>query len=380
MTTVEPSQGNNLPATQGNFDRPEGLEDFGTEDQVMPMIRIDHTHAQFVDSLSEQRYDELTVVMLGLIKQRVLWPPDVKAEGDAEPPLCRSYNFNEGHPSSPQKFANGTEMERFPWEASGFEQGSSLLPCSQCNLKDWGSHPKRDSPWCSEQHNFAMLIPQENGTFVPCLFQIQRSGLKPSRQYLSSFANSNQPLFTVYTKITLEAKKMGSNPFAVPKFERQHATEQANFPEFSSMYRGVRDFLQTPRTDDEEETTDDLSAETPVAAPVSQPQAQQPAPAPAAPQQPAQQAAPAPQAAPVTPIPAQPQETPQQPAEVNQEPVQAPQPVQTAPVQQPASVSPGIAGASPGIAPQPVQAPTQEPQQAPVQAPTAEDDDDEIPF
>lgn len=374
MTDVANS-GSQVPATQQdvNLGAPEGLEDFGTEDRVMPMLRINHQNAKFVDALSNQEYDSLDVILLGLVKQRVLWPAQMKAEEDSEPPLCRSYNFKEGHPARPEILANGTEYDRFPWDATQFTKGESeILPCTQCPLKDWGSHPTRDAPWCSEQHTFALVIPQEDGNMVPCLFQIQRSGLKPSRQYLSSFANANQPLFTVHTKITLEAKKMGSNPFAVPKFSRSGAVDEGYFPEFSTMYRNIREYLQTPRTRDEDEADDGMTTEvqTPVAQAPQQaptppapaapaPAAEQAAPAPqqaapAAPQQPAE-AAPAPQAA---PAPAAPQAAPQPAVEETPEP--APQPA-------PAPATPSIGGATaPG-------APTPEPA-------AASTDDDEIPF
>ena len=400
MSVVEPPQGAQVPAVANPLARPEGLEDFGTEDQVMPYMRIAHKEGHFVDSLSNAEYGELNAVLLGLIKGRILWPAEVADAGDADPPLCRSYDFNVGYPSKPEKLPNGQEYERFPWEASGFPQGAPQLPCGQCPLKEWGSHPTRDAPWCSEQHTFAMLLPTEDGNFVPCLFQLQRSGLKPSRQYLSSFANSNQPLFTVFTKLTLDRRKKGSNDFCVPKFANIGNTDVEHHEMFSNMYRSIREFLTTPRIEDDDDMEDiDLSSQVQAPITVQQPVQQAPQAAPAtAPEQtapvqqaPVQQAPPAPAPAPQAPAEAAPV-TPAAPAPAPQAPTPTPAPVApAAPVEETPQPAPpaagivggGITGAVP-VQQAPAQpAPAQPAPQAPVTeqptpAPSAEDD--EIPF
>lgn len=231
----------------------EGLEDFDQSERVMPTLRIDHDEAKFVDSLSGQEWETLKCVILGRIRQRVLWPATVGDE--KQYPLCRSYNYDEGHPA-----------EDFPWEASGFEEQTGTLPCENCKLQEWNSHPTREAPWCSEQHTFAALVVTDDDDYIPVLLQVQRSGLKPARTYLSSFANESKPLFTVYTEIKLEAKKRGKNNYAVPKFRRLEQTDQDEHAHFSTTYRGIRTFLQTPRVfgdgDDGAEVT-----ETPVSAP-----------------------------------------------------------------------------------------------------------------
>ena len=64
MSDITPQQPSQVPATQQdvNLGAPEGLEDFSTEDRVMPMIRIDHNENVFVDALSDQKYQELNVI------------------------------------------------------------------------------------------------------------------------------------------------------------------------------------------------------------------------------------------------------------------------------------------------------------------------------
>ena len=76
---------------------PEGLESIDASDLSMPIIKMVHDQGVWEDSLSGEQFEEMDVILLGLIKQRVLWPAEMAEEADA--PLCRSYNFTQGHPS-----------------------------------------------------------------------------------------------------------------------------------------------------------------------------------------------------------------------------------------------------------------------------------------
>lgn len=236
----------------------EGLEDFDTKtDAAMPMLRIKHDSGQFVDGLSGETINKpgeaIEVILLGLIKQRVLWAAEVS---DDAMPLCKSYNFLEGVP----------DEDTFPRKASGFSAEaveSGRLPCEDCKLKDWGSHPQRDTPWCSEQHTFALLYKVGDG-WAPALLTVQRSAIKPSRQYLTAFARSKTPLYTVVTSITLDQRRRGTVDFSVPKFVRGAETDQDDWPDYAMTYRGIREFVQTPRSRDDEDEDDDGA---PVAAP-----------------------------------------------------------------------------------------------------------------
>lgn len=240
MTDIAPTPGVGLAIPEGEVI--PGMEDYDTStDAVMPTIRIDHKENVFVDALSKETFKSLDVVLLGLIKQRVLWEPDVDESNKG--PLCRSYDFKIGRP----------DQDRFPWAKSGFEKGTDTLPCEACPLQVWGSHPNRDAPWCSEQHTFALLRPTEGGGFSPALLTIQRSGIKPSRTYLTAFQNNRQALFTVITTITLDHRRRGTVDFSVPMFAKGEATGQDDWGFFATQARAIRNFVQTPRTRDEEE-------------------------------------------------------------------------------------------------------------------------------
>lgn len=214
-----------------------GLEDVEASDLVMPRLTIDHDTGEFVDSLSGERYETVSGIVLGLTKQRVLWPPEMGDTND--PPLCRSYDFQSGHPG-----------EQFPWEAAGFDPNDTddeTLPCTACALKEWGSHPNRDIQWCAEQHVYPIVM--DGG---PVLFTVQRSGIKSSRSYLSSFARNRTPLYTAQTTLKLSGNRRGKVSYYVPMFTKGEASDHERWPEYASMYRSIRAFLQTPRTPDGE--------------------------------------------------------------------------------------------------------------------------------
>jgi hypothetical protein len=237
---------------------PVGLEDFDVaEEGVIPRLSISHTDCEFTDNLSGESFDTLDVVILGLVKQRILW--DLEVPEDPTGPLCKSLNFTEGLP----------DMEHFPLEASGFTTLESPLPCSSCKLKEWGSHPTRDTPWCGEQH---LLIVLMGDAEVPALLTVQRSALKNSRTYLSSFARSRSPLFTVRTTIELDARRRGSVNYAVPKFKKGDPTDEAKWAEYADTYAQVRSFVSTrPAVDEGEVVVEVTASVTPDPAPAAAP-------------------------------------------------------------------------------------------------------------
>lgn len=214
-----------------------GLEDIDSSDMMMPTLRLNHGDGVMEDSLSGETFDRVTAIPLGVIKNRILWPAEMG--DDKAPPLCRSLNFTEGIPDG----------DNFPWKAAGFdrakfEEGENL-PCANCALKEWGSHPKTETPWCSEQWVVPMML-----AGGPALFTLQRSSLKGIRAYVTSFARARQPLFVNYVKISLNQQRRGSVKFVVPQFAKGDATDEADHRDLADAYRRVRDYVQTPRAED----------------------------------------------------------------------------------------------------------------------------------
>lgn len=292
-----------------------GLEDYDAAvDSKLPIIRIVSREGLFKDSLTGETFDKFTGVALAVVKNRVLWDPDLDENSK---PLCKSRDFKHGMPG-----------KDFPWRASGFSFDAypegSKLPCSDCPLQVWGSHPKNGkTPWCAEQHVFIVMREVSPGIWIPALLTATRTSVTPAKDYETGFFNERQPMFVVETHFGLEMKKKGSNDYSVLTLRRGDPTDESNFPEWIEKYRSIREFIMSGRGDDEEadpEVVDEPNVPA-AAAPPTQPVAP--------PEQPVQQA-------PVAPVvPPQAQTAPQAAPQPVTQPQAAPVAPQAAPVHQP---------------------------------------------
>lgn len=287
-----------------------GLEDVGFGDVVIPRLQIVHADGVFRDNLSKAEYPELQVILLGLVKQRIFWDDEVD-EGDK--PMCKSPDFDHGFPNVSEETKKD---KRFPWDKSNFNPGDFApdpehnnlitLPCSSCIFKEWDKGDWKVPP-CTEQHTYPLLYNSspEDGeeTWTPALLTVAKTGIKPSRQYISSFAQSKTPMFTVKTRIQLTQASRGSVKYSVPSFRRLDGTDRNAWPEYRDQYRQIRTYLhQPPRRPDQDEDEAYASTASSVAnvntAPTA-PAAAAPAAPPAAP--PAAAPTPAPAPAPADP-------------------------------------------------------------------------------
>jgi len=346
MTNVVPATSTDLVLAGAGAFNTVGLEDFTEADMIMPRLQIGQGQADvgtIINGLTNERYDGtqgIDLVVLGVVKQRILWPPEVGPT--KEDPMCKSYDFSFGFPDA----ENPT---RFPWAASGFQAPAMGQPvpsqsCDDCRLKEWGTHPgQKDSPWCTEQHSYIVLLPGPNNSFSPAIMVLQRTGLKPSRAYVSSFAQQRQPMFICVTHVSVSMQKRGTVDYAVPILGRGQMLPETMYEDFANRYRRIRDALRTPRTGN----VDDVPVNAPVpsqeAAPAQPPQTVVSEPV-------AQPAQPAPQPAASAPDPAPAVQTaPSVPQDVAPAPVVAPTPVTVpadvapAPVVVPADVAPAAA-------------------------------------
>jgi hypothetical protein len=237
-----------------------GLEDVGAADVVIPRLSINHLDGTFKDNLSKAEYPKLKVILLGLVKQRIMWKSEVE---DGDKPLCKSPDFEHGFPNVR---ADATPDKRFPWDESNFNHADfppekgindlTTLPCNNCVFKEWGTdkNGKSTPPPCTEQHTYPLLFSSDDGeSYSPALLSLQRTGIKPSRQYISSFAQSKTPMFTVFTELSLTQQSRGTVRYAVPNLRRQEATDREMWREYADQYRTIRDFVRAaPRKRDEE--------------------------------------------------------------------------------------------------------------------------------
>lgn len=251
---------------QNTGDFETGLEDFSMEDAVVPRLVIQHRDGEFKDSLSGATFSKIKVIILGLVKQRILWHNIVD---DGDMPMCKSANHKLGFPNIDE---DTPREKRFPWAASGFdpkdfppdEDGQVALPCDGCQLKEWGTHPDGKKPYCSEQYTLPVLYdPYDNDSWVPALLTFQKTGIKPVRSYLTSFARSNNPAYTAITEIGLDLQKRGQNPYSVPNFRRVGDTDDALWREYATNYRTLKTFLQAPPTPREESNASSNSTPSP---------------------------------------------------------------------------------------------------------------------
>lgn len=307
MTVQVPEPGGSV-AVPDEFNN-IGLEDVGATDVVIPRIGIVHKEARFKNNLSGEEFETLNAIVLGLVKQRIMWP-EVVDEGDK--PMCKSPDFTNGFPNLDTE--NTPKDKRFPADKSNFNladfpaekglNGLVTLPCQNCIFSQWDKGDWKQPP-CSEQHTYPLLytmdpveaIREGEANWMPALFTTQRTGIRPSRTFISSFAQSKTPMFTVHTEITLELNKRGSVEYSVPKFKRGGQTDRGMWGEYGEQMRTIREFIRTPpRNYDEDEesvviSNNENTAPTeaaPAAAPAETPAA--PAaetPAPAAPAEPA---------------------------------------------------------------------------------------------
>lgn len=248
-----------------------GLEDVGQSDVIIPRLRIVHDEGVFENNLSKQRFEKMKVILLGLVKQRIMWNKTVE---DGDVPQCKSPDFEHGFPNMSDE---GRKETRFPWALSNYDiaaarpvvippktnqthpegwssNGHGVLPCASCRFAQWGADST--PPLCSEQHTYPLLYCVGEGTehedWLPALYTIQKTGIKPSRQYISSFAQTRTPMFTVYTEIGLNLSTRGSVKYSIPTFRRLEATPSADWTHFGDQLRGIRSFIrQAPRPVDD---------------------------------------------------------------------------------------------------------------------------------
>ena len=236
------------PAEFGNV----GMEDVGAADLVIPRLSIKHAEGVFVNNLSKEEIPVLNAVILGLVKQRIMWDDDVE-EGDK--PQCKSPDHDHGFPQMREDIEYS---KQFPWDQSNFdkanfppnERGLIELPCNSCVFNQWGKDPRSGKsipPRCSEQHTYPLAYTTDGGeSYTTAIVTFQRTGIKPSKSYLSTFAQANMPMFTSFTELTLQVNKRGTVEYSVPIFKKGGPTDRNNWRQYADSYVQIREFLRTP--------------------------------------------------------------------------------------------------------------------------------------
>lgn len=247
-----------------------GLDDLGS-DLSVPRLKIAHKEGAFVDPSDNSKYGEIFCVILGLVRQRVLF--DAKVDpSNPEKPMCKSPDTNIGFPNLNPENAK----KAFPWDkakldpsqAGRDEDGRTVIKCTTCHLKEWDSHPLGDKPWCSEQFTLPILFAPsleelvEHGG-VPALISMQKTAIKPTKNYLKTFQMRKLGAYTAYAKISLLVEKAADNIYSKPVYTRVGDTPQVNWLDWVEQFNAISKFLKEqrpPAPDDGSETSDARSA------------------------------------------------------------------------------------------------------------------------
>ncbi|QOP65392.1 hypothetical protein SEA_DIABLA_66 [Gordonia phage Diabla] len=269
MTSLQPSQTTGTDVVEWSGQE-TGLEDFDTSDLTMPRLSIDHPEAAFKNSQTDELFSELTVILLGLHKSRIMWG-EMSDGDDQDPPLCKSPDMRNGFPNMDSELPTS---KQFPWEAQDVYSPTDASPllvgpdknlltmpsigCKDCHFKEWNTDPSGKKPWCSEEWTFPLLYqdPEDADVWVPALFTIRRSGIKPARQYVTPFASKKTPIFTVATKLTLDVNKRGMVKFCTPIFTKVAKTDPESYQDYFDSFKSAQGFLlqyPMPRDDDDRE-------------------------------------------------------------------------------------------------------------------------------
>lgn len=259
---------------QNNFSGLEsGLDDFDAGDLNLPRLRILHAEGKFYNPQTEEEFDSLDCVILGFVKQRVMFDPVFSDDKVSEGPWCKSNDFVNGFPG-----------EEFPWENSTRDQsvltvtpkGNSTMPCKGCNFQEWGPrNPKTNKstpPACNELHSYVVLyFNHASQAYFPAVVSFKSSSLKASQAYLQGFKTSGRPTFTVFTNISLTKFRKGMVQYSVAKFSITGDTPQENWLDYSAQTAAAREALRAEpqRFDDEDSNNNSNSQPAPQAPPAA---------------------------------------------------------------------------------------------------------------
>jgi hypothetical protein len=230
-----------------------GLDDLTPGDLIVPRLRIKHKEGVFEDAGTGEQMGKLICIVLGLVRQRVLFHHDVE---DGDVPMCKSPDYQFGYPNlDPEKKNKG-----FPWNLARLnpndfppdQDGLVTLSCESCFLQQWGSHPGGNKPYCSEQHTLPIFYAGSfeelvAGHYSPALVTFQKTGIPPSKRYLGTFKQRNIGAYTKVTEIGLNQQKRGQTDYCVPTFKSIGDTDKDEWPAYSEQYAGIRLFLTTSR-------------------------------------------------------------------------------------------------------------------------------------
>jgi hypothetical protein len=238
-----------------------GLEDVDESDFTTPRLNINHDKGVFVNSQTEEEWQELYVVVLGRIRQRIMWRQKYEDDKNIKP-QCRSNDNKLGFPNFDQ---TSDRRDLFPWDQSNFnsaplevnpEYNEYTLPCDDCAFKEWGENG--DKPLCNAQWAIPLYYVVEGGAYLPAVFTVRSTGLVAFKSYFSAFAMKRESPMLVHTHMSLREAKQGRNTYFIPQFKRNAATDGSYWQSWADSYKGMRNFITRPPIRVNEDNGDDV--------------------------------------------------------------------------------------------------------------------------
>ena len=234
------------------------LDELHDDEIPTPRIVVDGKTCQFVNSDTSERYDDLEVIILGLVRNRVMWDRNATPR-DGMTPLCRSNDAVTGRPNISDDIP---VKEQFPWKKSNFTRSElpvepntdqPLAPCKDCVFAEWGNDNER--PPCDERLTLPVFYKDSFGKWATGILTFKGAGFRATTRYLGAIKARKQQSFMFRTKITLEPQRSGEVDYATPKFERLGLSDPGmverdgkkiaqNWIDSFNAFEQIKDFLR----------------------------------------------------------------------------------------------------------------------------------------
>lgn len=192
--------------------------------------KIDQARGEFIiDGYSVGK--AITVVGLGLLRTRTMWPTDLQKRGGMKAPLCNSKDSITGIPT-----------RHFPWHHTALTGPTEQLACDVCPFKSYS----KSGPTCKQEWNVPFRFLEQNIHDAVYMLSFTASGIKNLEPYMKRFRDSATPFYYESTTITLK-RRSGQNDnqtFSVPYFTHAGMTNPAAHLQFAYDLNLVREFMQ----------------------------------------------------------------------------------------------------------------------------------------
>jgi len=215
-----------------------GLE--GAEDDLaggggdIIRLKFSSRDAEFENPDTGETFDSIEGVVLGRVMQRIAWAPDGNLDASS---LLGDAKDGKNGVSNPENIALLDDPNDFTPHADG--------DCSNCAMQVWGSHPTRETSWCSQNYSLAILAKNPE-TDEPQVMVVSFGGKSVAhvRKWLRIFNTKKVPPFAQVTEITLlKQKTSGGFKFSTPVFKEKGQTDPDQHADFIEAWEGAKSYM-----------------------------------------------------------------------------------------------------------------------------------------